>query len=363
MSSTAHVALLTPPGKSALATLGIIGPRAIAIASQLFRPLVKKMTADDDLGPFYGHFGQDPTDDVVLARRPETSPPIIEVHCHGGPALVEGLIQQVIDQGALRTTWQEFEKLAGRSLIELESLEALSKATSLKASAILLDQYDGALQSAVDKGIQSKTPAILDAALSWSRLGQHLVAPWRVLVYGEPNVGKSSLLNALAGFHRAIVTPHAGTTRDLLAVDVNFDGWPFRLLDGAGIRESFDPIEKEGIDRLKKELPFADLRVAVVDLSRPGSAKSLAELNHVPDLVVGNKQDIADDQTVAVDIRVSATTGYQVDLLIEMIVARLIPAAPAPGQAVPFLPRQIDWIESIRREMTSNDDSSPDVER
>jgi tRNA modification GTPase len=353
MRSTVHVALLTPPGKSALATLGISGPGAWDIASQLFRPIAKKTLTENDLGPAYGYFGQDPIDDVVLARRPQTSLPIIEVHCHGGPAMVEGLIQQIVDRGALRTNWQQFEKLAGRSLVEMEALEALGQATSLSASAILLDQYSGAMQRVVDQAIQSQNPTILDEALSWARLGQHLVEPWRVLVYGEPNVGKSSLLNALAGYSRAIVSPNAGTTRDLLAVDVTFDGWPFRLLDGAGIRESFDPIEIEGIDRLKRELPLVDMRVAVVDLSVPNSATGLISMEHPPDLVVGNKVDIACDQAASVDIRVSATTGHQVDHLIEMIVTRLIPNKPAPGQAVPFLPRQIDWLESIRREIAA----------
>jgi tRNA modification GTPase len=344
-----RVALLTPVGRSALATFALIGEGAFDLAKRLFRPAHPAPWTPLDLGPRYGHFGNDPSDDVVITIRPQSAEPVIEVHCHGGLAMVRSLIDQVVDLGASLTTWQQFEQSAGASIIQVEAMDALGQATATRSAQILLDQLHGALDQAISQIKQNRDHHQLEQLQSWEQLGSHLVQPWRVALFGEPNVGKSSLLNALAGFERAIVSPTAGTTRDLLSVDVTFDGWPFRLFDGAGLQTTTDPIEQEGIIRVSQEIARADLRIRVVDLSIPPAPSQSLEA----DMTIGNKSDLpspwTQTQLQSLAGTFSARTGENIDVLINTIVQQLIPTLPAPGQAIPFTARQRDELAALSR--------------
>ena len=111
-------------------------------------------------------------------------------------------------------------------------------------------------------------------------MGRHLIEPWKVAIAGKPNAGKSTLMNSLAGFDRSVVSPVPGTTRDAVGVSLAFDGWPVSLIDTAGLRESADILEEEGVRRAKEALATSDLCLWIVDASEelaPG-LEQVAEL-------------------------------------------------------------------------------------
>lgn len=343
-------ARLTPAGPAALATIGLRGHGALALAADLFRSASGQALVRAAPGrPYYGVFGATVHDDVVV--RLVAPPPLaeIEIHCHGGAALVEALLADLVAAGAQRGSWEEYERARGASEVALEAMAALAQCRTERAAAVLLDQYNGALETALALLTAQDDDARRSRLLGWARFGIHLVEPWRVLLFGRPNVGKSSLLNALAGFERAIVSPIAGTTRDVLGAECSFDGWPVELLDGAGLEAAtLDPLELEGRQRLAALLPQVDLRILVLDLSQPLTDidRSLEAAFH-PELVIGNKSDLAEDPVEAVphlDWCGSARTGAGIGALGCLIARRLVPAIPAPGEPVPFTQRQIDWL-------------------
>lgn len=348
-ASRTIVARLTPAGTSALATLSILGPDAIGIAESLFRSRSRGSLASARTDrSYYGDFGSSTRDDVVLRIIAREPIPSVEIHCHGGSAMVEALIAAIVERGAQRVDWREFLAEQGASLIYLEAAEALAAAPTARCAAILLDQFNGALEAA----FAALAPQLAQQLLSWAGLGLHLVQPWRVLLYGQVNAGKSSLLNALAGYERAIVSPIPGATRDVLHASVALDGWPVELIDGAGFREEGDLLESAGRAMLAERMAEADLRVLVVDTSVPPSEndRHLAE-RFGADLTIGAKLDLATDwpaeQLASLDLRCSAVTGKGIDALAILLANRLVPRVPSPGEAVPFTKRQVQQLEQF----------------
>ncbi len=182
-----------------------------------------------------------------------------------------------------------------------------------------------------------------------------MIHPWQVVVAGRPNVGKSSLINAIAGYQRAIVHDLPGTTRDIVGVQTALDGWPVEIFDTAGLRAAGDPIEQAGIDLAQGKIAAADLVVLVFDSSSPWTAadQDLFE-SHPSALLVSNKSDlppVPGPQPAAMNV--SAATSAGVEELCRAIAHRLVPHLPPPGAAVPFLPEQVERIgtyqELLRR--------------
>lgn len=344
-------AMLTPPGRSALATLGILGPDAVPIAQRLFEPRFRYQGSNLPFDrPLYGYFGTRARDDVVLHVSSTSSPPEVLLHAHGGPAIVQELLEAIGKCGAFTVPWQEYLLERGESEIKVECMEALAKATTARTAALLLDQYNGALERAFLTLEASHDPRHARRLLSWSALGSHLVTGWRLLLLGPANAGKSSLLNALVGFRRANVSNVPGTTRDVIAGETAFDGWPVRILDGPGIRESSDPIEREGMNILESTAPSADLRLLVLDTSTEFEPEWM-KLWKIwrPNLVIGNKSDLPcpwrEKEKQRLSCVVSARSGDGIGALMDLIVKRLVPCVPDEGEAIPFHPRQIDWLK------------------
>ena len=177
--------------------------------------------------------------------------------------------------------------------------------------------------------------------------------PWRILLIGPPNVGKSRLLNAIAGHERAIVSAEAGTTRDLIHAEISIDGWPFIFADGAGIRTSVDEIEQAGIALLKREAETVDLCLLIHDLSQPNQINEEIPITAVNHLLIGNKSDLdspwREEDKRQLDLLVSAMTGEGIDSLLAKIVERIVPRSPAPRQPVPFTQRQVDNLDRLLR--------------
>jgi tRNA modification GTPase len=257
-----RVAVLTPPGTGAIATVEVSGPRAWEITRQLFHPAGKPLPEPPELNRFW--LGKLGGDEVILAV---TGPETVEVHCHGGRRVVGMVVEQFTARGCI---------LVGRAVPDIPDTVGhsptylLQHAPTLRTAAILLDQLHGAFDRAVSHALEllSKDPEAVCIPLRelarWAPVGRHLVEPWKVVVAGVPNVGKSSLVNALAGFQRAVVSDVAGTTRDVVSVQLAFDGWPVELTDTAGLREA-EGLEAEGVERTTSALAGADLVVWVMD--------------------------------------------------------------------------------------------------
>jgi tRNA modification GTPase len=217
-------------------------------------------------------------------------------------------------------------------------------AQTIRTAAILLDQAHGAYDRAITAGGTDHELLRRNA-----RIGRHLVEPWTIAIAGAPNAGKSTLLNALAGFTRSVVSPLPGTTRDAVSVSLAFDGWPVEVIDTAGLRESPDAIEQEGVARAKDALATSDLCLCVVDAtgSRPDSIGEVVKMlgrNAESILVVFNKCDLISipDLELPEAIRISAATGQGLAELVSQIVSMLVPGPPRPGAPVPFTPELCD---------------------
>jgi tRNA modification GTPase len=346
--SPPRLIILTPPGRGAVASVRIEGPGGLELVAALFaarggRPLTEVPLRQIVVGRLGG-------EEVVLSRIAED---VIELHCHGGSAAVARLEELLIDRGCRKVSWQDWARARETDPFAAAALVALADARTERTAAILLDQYHGALRTAfeaIEASLQAGDAAAAreqaEVLLAHSLTGLHLVRPWQVVVAGRPNVGKSSLMNAIAGYQRAIVHNLPGTTRDIVGVQTALDGWPVEIFDTAGLRAAGDPIEQAGIDLAREKIAAADLVVLVFDSSAPWTVadQDLFE-SHPSALLVSNKSDLPPVPGAhPVAMSVSAATGAGVEELCRAIAQRLVPHPPAPGAAVPFLAEHVERI-------------------
>jgi tRNA modification GTPase len=360
VSGDTRIAVLTPTGTGAIATVEVSGPGAWELVRHLFRPAGKPLPDAPALHHFwFGKLGIGVADEVILAvtaTEPQTS---VEIHCHGGRRVVQWVVEQFIAEGASESK---------AAFDETDPWQLLTRASTLRTAAILLDQAHGAFATSIRRIVESiaanphAAAEALGEIVRYSVIGHHLVEPWQVAIAGPPNVGKSSLVNALAGFQRAIVSEIAGTTRDAIRVQVAFDGWPVELTDTAGLRNATG-LEAEGIERAKRVLREADLVVWVMDSSQQElvfpDAETAAAINSPSNrwLIVMNKSDIAIGEPRDAPrgaIRVSATTKSGIPELIAAICSRLVPNVPSPSAAVPFTPQLAKLVCAAHEALTHN---------
>ena len=312
----------------------------------------------------FGHWGRDVMEEVVLCRVAED---LTEIHCHGGDAAAERIRRDIESEGGKSESWQAMlERTQG--LFQTEWTEAISKATTMRTAEFLLAQREvfpnaiQELQAAIVSSPPAKICDALDAILKWAEFGRHLTVPWSVVLGGPPNVGKSSLINALVGYARSIVYDQPGTTRDVVTAETAFEGWPILLSDTAGLRNQADVLEAEGIARAKKRLASADCRVLLFDVSGPPTETDQQLCKEFPDaILVAHKSDLAKDPQQEMPTRalpVSSLTGEGVELLMKRIIERLIPDVPPIDQAIPFTERQADLLKQARSVADSEDAQS-----
>jgi len=342
-----RVAVLTPPGSAAIAVLSIRGPRAWEIIRSHFRTHRGASLSHQSSRPalWFGRFGGEVSDEVILAVQGAEH---FELHCHGGLRIVRWLLDLLRSNRVEEISWSDAENSKYANPL---AAAILPFARTVRAASILLDQANGAYDRAADVVANggSDADAVSELLRRNAPVGRRLVEPWTVAIAGAPNAGKSTLLNALAGFDRSIVSPIPGTTRDAVSVSVAFDGWAVDLIDTAGLRESADLIEGEGIARARQAVRTSDLCVWLVDAtgSSPRSVAAIAsELGREPGstLIVVNKCDLVE---VPVEVmpdapRISAATGAGVSELATRIAAMLVPNPPQPGDPVPFTPDLCD---------------------
>lgn len=338
------IELLTPPGTGAIACIAMCGPNAGAIAQKLFRPASgKPLVLPLKLGRFwFGNFGAGVGDEVVLLATAEG----VEVHCHGGRTMIDWLFKQCIAEGCVR-----YERSP-------DVVTALARARTVRTAAILLDQFHGAFNNsiahiveAIDANDTNTTSHLIQQLCAFANLGRHLIAPWRVVVAGVPNAGKSTLINAISGFERSVVSPTPGTTRDVVTALVALDGWPFEFADTAGLRGAAEPLEAEGIAKVNTMLEQADLIVWLIDREElsPTRAESLGQQLQGKVLEIVGKSDLGQHAVDGELEEVSAKTGAGIPSLLATIVRRLIPYVPASGAAVPYTPELADTIVTAGR--------------
>jgi tRNA modification GTPase len=356
------VLVLTPPGTGAIATVAVVGPRAWDAVRAVFKPMKGTLPESPPLHRvFFGVLG-DGGDEVVVGVK---SPEWVEVHCHGGRRVVRWVVDQLSVSRETEASAPGPDALASVSrLTDPRALPPLTRAATLRVASILLDQLNGAFLRAVETILgdwPNSEPHLLRLA-ELSPLGRRLSNPPRVVIAGPPNVGKSSLLNALAGYQRSIVSPTAGTTRDVVGVELAFEGWPVRVSDTAGLRDAGEQLEAAGIELAERELAAADLVVWVMDATDPNPVRPPQDFAAL--LLVVNKCDQPRARSYADEagiLAVSSVTGIGVPQLVGEIVHRLFPIVPQPGEAVPFTPELCEMveravagdIESLRRERAS----------
>ncbi len=364
MSDTT-VTLLTPPGTGAIATLAVTGPNAWAILAKHFRPANGKALPASPMAYqfWFGTLGDGVADEVVVAVKsilPEFS---IEVHCHGGRRVVRWLTELLVESSCVETQ----PNLLATPGFDARAVIPLTLALTVRTASVLLDQYHGAFRHAVKEILDLFTlnndllaSERLECLARYASLGQHLVTPWKVVIAGPPNVGKSSLINALVGYQRSVVAPVAGTTRDAVTTTVALDGWPVELTDTAGLRIATEALESSGIDRAYERMANADLVVWVVDATEANPIWPESRTG-CPWLDVVNKTDQPaawDWDTAHVDPQpISATTGVGVQILATNIIRTLIPNLPALGEAVPFTRQLAELIRQAHQQCLNGDRS------
>jgi tRNA modification GTPase len=363
MTTETIVALSTPPGVAALAVIRLSGPESRAIIERL-------VTAKVDGKPGHAVYRtlahQNKTlDDVVLTfwRAPHsyTGEEPVEISCHGNPHIVENIIEACLELGARAARPGEFTQRAflndKLSLTQAEGLldllyapteRALASARAMKEGRLghaleavraelvdLLSHLEASLDFA-EEGIEPRVGPEFSARIEKARekigqlirtapLGRILQEGALAVIVGEPNVGKSSLLNALLREDRAIVAPTPGTTRDLIEAQCNVRGLPVRLIDTAGQRDSTDPVEIEGNRRARALLPNAQLLLHVVEAHQPYAATKIELPENIPSLLIANKSDLGRHASLPADaIFISALTGEGIGELETKIEAVLV---------------------------------------
>ncbi len=325
-TSDTIAAIATPPGIGGVGIVRLSGPDALSIALTLFRrPARRNPTASDGAGHndtawqpashrlYYGHIVHPATgqvlDEVLLAYmrgpRSYTAEDVVEIQAHGGPLLLRRILEAALSEGARLANPGEMTLRAflnGRiDLAQAEAVMDMIGARTDEGLKLAVEQLQGRLSAEVraarqdvlgvlamieasidfpEEEVPPPDPATLQSGISaaTARLERLLAGAeqgriyregLRAAIIGRPNVGKSSLLNALLRTDRAIVTPIAGTTRDTVSEFANVRGIPVQLIDTAGITESSDPVEQIGVRRSREAAATADLVLLVLDGSEP----------------------------------------------------------------------------------------------
>ncbi|MBQ4268986.1 MAG: tRNA uridine-5-carboxymethylaminomethyl(34) synthesis GTPase MnmE, partial [Clostridia bacterium] len=358
-------AIATPAGKGGVAIIRISGKNPLELAAKMFTPTGKVSVLDFEPYKMYpgqidgGNFTDYGLCVYFKAPRSYTGEDIVEFQCHGGESIARGILKQTFRLGSRSATRGEFTKRAflnGKlSLAATEGIADMINGESeaeVKAGYLL---YNEALTNQV-KDVQSELKTLLagidvsvdypeedieeehveelkaalqrlavriSALLAGYKTGKKIKSGVTVAICGKPNTGKSSLLNKLLGYDKAIVSSIAGTTRDAVEGTIEINGVKFNLYDTAGVRESGDQIENIGIEKAESIVRSADVVVFVADSSRgvdDEDARVLELVKDKPLIKIINKIDLTRDETPTdADVLTSAVTGEGINRLKQLL--------------------------------------------
>lgn len=332
-------AIATPIGEGGVGVIRISGKDALAVAGEAFRPASGVPVAGLPTHTVHYGYARDPVTDegiddglITVFRKPRsyTGEDCVEISCHGGIVPLRRVLEATLRAGARLAEPGEFTKRAflnGRlDLAQAEAVLDIIRARTDEAMRMARRQLDGVLSTRIRMmreellGILARIEASIDfpedvgetepaevagsirdalshvtGLLETADRGMIYRDGIQTVIAGRPNVGKSSLLNALVRESRAIVTPIPGTTRDVIEESINIRGIPVRTIDTAGIRDTEDPVEKIGVDRTRQMVDQADLVLVVLDASEgltPEDRHFIADLQAKRFIVVLNKVDM-----------------------------------------------------------------------
>ena len=331
-------AISTPVGEGGISIIRVSGDQALDVVSRIFKGKdlhqVKSHTINYGhiIDPASGETVDEVMVSVMLAPKTYTKEDVVEINCHGGLLATNRALQLTLTNGARLAEPGEYTKRAflnGRlDLSQAEAVMDLIRAKTDKSMKVALNQLDGdlsrlikalrqdildvlaqvevnidypeydAVEEMTTKMLKEKASEVrqrLETLLQTAKEGKVLRDGLATAIIGRPNVGKSSLLNALLHEDKAIVTEVAGTTRDVIEEYVNVAGVPLKLIDTAGIRHTDDTVEKIGVERSKQAIETADLILLLIDSSRLLTEEDRALIEATaqkPRMVIFNKTDL-----------------------------------------------------------------------
>jgi tRNA modification GTPase len=303
----------------------------------------------------YGHWLLNglPGEDLIVCPKQQNC---LEIHCHGGKSATSLISQSLVAAGAVAVNELEILSRMTGSEYRAEMISAASRALTRHTARYLLAQprnhleFWSGLQNQLNAQEWRSATGLVDQSQAWHEFGRHLTEPWSVVFCGPPNVGKSSLINRLLGFQRAIVHHEAGTTRDTVSETTAIQGWPVRLCDTAGMRETTDQIERKGIQETRKTIAGADLLILVVDANEADIPTMRSMVDQFdPALIVANKSDLRRITYDGVDLHVSALTGMGLDDLSSAIAHQLVPEIPHFSEMIPITAKQLATLNRVRQ--------------
>ncbi len=344
---------LTAQGRGAIAVVAVSGRDALRVVDECFSAAAKRpllQLADRPI--IYGRWNSTDEDLVIVLGGD-----VVEIHCHGGTAVVAAITSDLAAAGARPAAHQP----ATNSLVAEIEL-ALQSCRTQRTAACLLQLHG--VWSEMDRE-KSLAPDTAARAIELRKFGQHLIEPWNIVLCGPPNAGKSSLINAISGFERAIVHATAGTTRDVIQQQTAIDGWPVVMSDTAGIRDAKSEIEKEGVKRARHQIENADLVLFIFDMTdTPQSIEAFLDstlplvqnryllvFNKLDLAGQGNRKPVAREPSVAV----SASTGDGLNELQQQISDILVPTVPDLSLPLPVGEFQLQFLEKVCRSSQSPD--------
>lgn len=368
-------AIATPVGEGGIAVIRLSGKDAIGIINKAFKGT--DLTQQESHTVHFGNIldkRNQVVDEVLVtlfhSPKSYTGEETVEISCHGGVLVTQAVLEAILALGVRSAEPGEFTQRAFMNgkmeLSQAEAVADLIHAKSKKALDAAHQQLEGRLgehikefrQQIIDatamveleldfveedvefadkeelERLLTELDEEIDELLATYETGRLVKHGVRTVFIGLPNAGKSTLLNTLVGKDRAIVTDIAGTTRDTIDVDWSYDGLRFKLTDTAGLRDTDDVIEAEGVKRSQEAFEKADLAVYLKDLSQQLTAEEREDIaqfqknaGDTPFILIGTKEDIAveiDDERMDYDLKISALEGQKIDELKKLMKQRAL---------------------------------------